>query len=219
MVISNIPKLNCCKKHLIAVSDCVKYFRTKNAIIALCVLLCSTSSLAQKQFNFELSKNVISPSEGPKFFGYMGTLHYTYSENLGISVATGYLKIEESNTYYRDQKNSLIDYENVTDLKIIPLIFGWRYNLFSMEILETFLEADSGLNLLIFEENLNNRISKNHEIHLGIGMGGGANLLITDYLKLVMKCKLNVASKIGTGAFFHERSRYVTFSTGLQVGL
>ncbi len=219
MVISNSPKKNYYQALTIIALKKVQFFRTNSALIALCVVLCPITAFTQDQFDFELSKNVISPSYGPKLYGYMGTVHYSYTEKVGISVATGYMKIEESSTYLRDRENSLIDYDKVTDLKIIPLIFGGRYNLFSMGRFETFFETESGLNFLLFEELREGDISKNYEVHLGIGLGGGANLLITDYLRFVIKCKLNVATKIGDDALFHRSSRYVTLSTGLQIGL
>jgi hypothetical protein len=219
MVISKNSKTNNFNSNQSVCFEMVKLFRSNSAIIAFCLIFASTSNFAQNQFDFELSKNVISPTEGPKLFGYMGTVHYSFSNDLGISVATGYMKIEESSTYFRDQKNSLVNYENVSDVKIIPLILGGQYKFLSTNRIETFLEAESGLNLLIFEENLDNRIYKNHEIHLGIGMGGGANLLLTNYLKFVLKCKFNVATRIDKSALFNQSSRYVTFSTGLQIGL
>ena len=187
-----------------------KYF------LIVTMFVCS-GLFAQKGLKFELTRNYTSPSDGPRLKGYTGTIFFKTGKNLGFSVSSGISEMEQSSIYLRDYKNSDINYRYTKDMTIVPLIFGVQYVIGKAYNLEYVAEAETGLNLLRFELNGENKQKTRSELHFGIGTGAGIHYSITQSLQFVLKTKFNIVSKIGNQDIFDKRTRYVSVLTGLRI--
>lgn len=192
--------------------------RTTKFILISTALFASTYA-AQQSYKFELSRSFSNPSQGPSLKGYIGSLHFRNAKNFVFSISSGYSEGEQAKIYLRDYKNSVVIYEHTESMKIIPVIIGVQYSLLKARKLEPFVEAEAGINLLRFDMSKNGLKQREYEVHLGIGSGIGINYHFTKYLQFVAKLKFNIATKVGLGTLFNNRTRYVTFLSGIKVAI
>ncbi len=174
---------------------------------------------AQQSLQFELNRSFSSPSNGPKLKGYIGSIHLNKGESLSFILSSGFSEGEQESIYLRDYKNSSVVYRSVKDMKIIPLILGADFRINKAHNLELFLEVEAGFNFLRFTMSENGKYSNKNELHFGVGAASGINIYITESLQFVSKLKFNIASKIGGGAVFDHRTRYVSFLNGIKVDI
>jgi hypothetical protein len=151
-------------------------------------------------------------------------------------LTTGLLKMENQIVYLRDNEHTDFNLKNGEEFKIIPFIFGGRYNFDYKANIKPFIEFDAGINYLSFsyrtdgfnyvfvsegfrinEERI--QLKSKNEIHIGIGLGGGFNYMLNDIIDLVIKAKMHVAGNAQYKSIFSAASKYFSLMVGLNISI